>query len=163
MLGHMNLASAPSCPIQAAAPRCSAAVSPGTVFSSSTPTTNAVSVRTGPQIGDSGQRRDAAGGARRLVPRRRGVPQPFVHGGGHRPEVRLAGEQLTEGVGDVDDVDRVGVQPRGGERGVDHFAGQIGEVEALAGQIAAEVALVAAEDPDVGGAAHERTILQLTE
>ena len=39
----MNLASAPSWPIQAAAPRCSAAVSPGTVFSSSMPTTNAVS------------------------------------------------------------------------------------------------------------------------
>ena len=112
-------------------------------------------VGAGPQVGDRGQRRDAAGRAGGLVAGRRGVPQPVVHGGGHRAEVALAGEQLTEGVGDVHDVDRGGVHPRGGERGIDHFGGQIGEIEALAGQVAAEVALVAAEDPDVGGAAHE--------
>ena len=120
-------------------------------------------VRTGPQIGDRGQGRDAAGSARRLMARRRGVPQPFVHGGGHRPEVGLTREQLTEGVGDMHDADRVSVHARGSKRGVDHFAGQVGEIEALAGQVAAEVALIAAEDPDIRGAAHERTILQLTE
>ena len=152
----MNLASAPSWPIQAAAPRCSAAVSPGTVFSSSTPTHQRGPVGAGPQIGDRGQGRDAARGACGLVARRRRVPQPLVHGGGHRAEVALAGEQLTEGVGDMHDVDRGGVQLRGGERGLDHFGGQIGEIEALPGQVAAEVALVAAEDPDIGGAAHDR-------
>ena len=86
-----------------------------------------------------------------------------MHGGGHRTEVGLPGEQLSERVGDVHDADRARVHPRGGEGGVDHLAGQVGEIEALAGQVAAEVALIAAENPDVGGAAHGRTILQLTE
>ena len=75
----------------------------------------------------------------------------------------LAGEHLAEGVGDVHHLDRGGIQARGGERGVDHLGGQLGEIQALAGQVAAEVALVAAENPDVGGAAHVRTLLQLTE
>jgi hypothetical protein len=75
----------------------------------------------------------------------------------------LAREELTERVGDVHDVDRGGVHLRRGKSGIDHFAGQIGEVEAFSAQVAAEVALVAAEDPDIGGATHIGTVLQLTE
>ena len=78
-----------------------------------------------------------------------------MHGGRHRAEVALAGEQLTERVGDVDHVDRVGLESRSGERGSDDLGSQVREIESLPGQVAAEVALVAAEDPDVG-AAHER-------
>ena len=85
-------------------------------------------VRAGPQVGDRGQRRDAARRAGRLVAGRRGVPQPVVHGGGHRAEVALPGEQLAEGVGDVHHADRGGVNACRGERGIDHFGGQVGEI-----------------------------------
>ena len=37
-----------------------------------------------------------------------------------------------------------------GECGVDDLAGQIREVEAFFGEVAGEIALVAAENPDVG-------------
>ena len=88
---------------------------------------------------------------------------PSCDGGRHRAEVALAGEQLAERVADVDDADVVGVDPGGGEGGVDDLGGQVGEVETLAGQVAGEVALVAAEDPDVVELPIRRTILQLTE
>ena len=45
MYGHMNFASWPSWPIQAAAPRCCGALSPGTLRSCSTPMTSTQSYR----------------------------------------------------------------------------------------------------------------------
>ena len=41
------------------------------------------------------------------------------------------------------------------ERVVHHFGGQVGEIMAFAGEVAREIALIAAEDPDVG-CAHAR-------
>ena len=41
------------------------------------------------------------------------------------------------------------------ERAVHHFGGQVGEVVAFAGEVAREIALIAAEDPDVWSA-HDR-------
>jgi hypothetical protein len=70
-------------------------------------------------------------------------------GGGHRPEMPLAGEQLAECVADVDHADLPGVDRRGRERPVDHLPGQVGEVLALTVQVPREVRLVAAEHPDV--------------
>ena len=72
----------------------------------------------------------------------------------------LPGEHLAESVGHVDDADRGAVQPGALECAVDDLGGQRGEVEAFAGEIAREVALVATEDPD---ARHASTVLQLTE
>ena len=48
-----------------------------------------------------------------------------------------------------------------GEGGVDDLAGQIREVEAFFGEVSGEVALVAAENPDIS--VHSRTLLQLKE
>ena len=80
--GHMNLASRPSCPVQAAAPRIVVAVSPGTAFSSSIPTTSAV--RYAPE------RRSAIAASAAALPdahaalwRSAGVP--------HRPSLTVAG------------------------------------------------------------------------
>ena len=53
---------------------------------------------------------------------------------------------------DVDDVDVGGVDLGRLERAVDDLGGQGGEVAALAGEVAGEIALVAAEDPDVRAA-----------
>ena len=79
----------------------------------------------------------------------RGVPQSVVDGGRHRAEVALRGEHLPEGVGDVHHVDVGGVDHGLGQGPVDDFAGQIGEVIALAGEIAGEIALIPAENPDI--------------
>ena len=106
MCGHMNLASAPSWPVHAAAPRYWAAVSPGTVFSSSTPTTSAVRYAPDRRSAMAARVGDAARCAGGFVAGGRGVPQPVVNGGGHRAEVSLPGEHLAEGVGDVHHVDR---------------------------------------------------------
>lgn len=52
----------------------------------------------------------------------------------------LPGEQLTERVGDVDDLDIGWVDHRLGEGQVDHLAGEIREVATLPGEVAREVA-----------------------
>ena len=104
----------------------------------------------GSQVGDRRQHRDAARCAGGLVAGGGDVPQPGVDGGRHRAEVALAGEHLAEGVGDVHHADVDGVHLGRGQRRVHHLGGQIGEVMAFAGEVAGEVALVAAEDPDVG-------------
>ena len=88
--------------------------------------------------------------------------RPVDDGGRHGAEVALGGEQFAERVGDVDDADVGGVDLGRLERRGHHLGGQLGEVEAFAVQVAGEVALIAAEDPDVG-AGHDRTVLQLTE
>ena len=75
--------------------------------------------------------------------------RPSLTRGGHRAEVALPGEHLAEGVADVDDVDVGGVDLGRLERVVDDLGGQVGEVVAFAGEVAREVALIAAEDPDV--------------
>ena len=103
----------------------------------------------GPQIGDRGQCGDAARRAGRLMPHRRGVPEAVAHRRRHGTQVPLAGEQLSEGVGDVNHADVGGVDHRVGQGLVHHLAGQIGEIPALPAQIAGEVALVSTEDPDV--------------
>ncbi|MFI5430123.1 hypothetical protein [Aeromicrobium sp. UC242_57] len=75
----------------------------------------------------------------------------------------------------MDDADRGSADRRCFERVVDDFAGQIGEILAFARQVAGEVALVAAKDPDVlahhallfvaaqRGCQCAATVLQLTE
>ena len=83
------------------------------------------------------------------MPRGGDAPQARVDGGGHRPEMPLAGEQLAERVADVDHADLPGVDRGGRERPLDDFPGQVGEVLALAVQVPREVRLVAAEHPDV--------------
>ena len=93
--------------------------------------------------------------------RRRRVPQPVADGCRHRAEVALLGEHLAECVRDVHDADIGGVDLGRGEGGVDDLAGQVREVEAFSGEVAGEVALVAAENPDVS--VHSRTLLQLRE
>ena len=95
------------------------------------------------------------------MPGRGGAPQGVVDGRGHRAEVALAGEHLPERVGHVDDVDVGGIDHGLGQGRVDDLAGQIGEVMALAGQVAGEITLVAAENPDTAG--HRLRLLQLTE
>ena len=101
----------------------------------------------GPQVGHRRERRHAAGGARGFVPRGRGVPKPVANRGRHRPEVALAGEHFTEGVGDVDDPDFGCVHLGRGERALDNLASQSREVAVFFGQIAREIALVATQNP----------------
>ena len=108
------------------------------------------------------QGRDASGRACGFVAGRGGVPQSVVDAGRHRAEVALAGEHLAEGIGDVNHLDVGGVDPGCRERVGHHFGGQVGEVMAFAGEVAREIALIAAEDPDVFSA-HDWTVLQLRE
>ena len=75
-------------------------------------------------------------------------------GGRHRPEVTLAGEHLAEGIADVDDPDVGGVHLGRGERAFDDLGGQRREVAVLFGEVAGEITLVAAEDPDACRAIH---------
>ena len=132
------------------------AVSPGTVFSSSTPTTSAASY--------APDRRSAIAASVATLPdahaaswREAGVShRPSHDGGRHRAEVALAGEHLAEGVGDVDDSDVGGVHLGRGQRAVDDLGGQRREVAALPAEVAGEIALVAAEDPHACRAVHKR-------
>ncbi len=162
MYGHMNLASAPSWSVQAAAPRCCGRQVAVHRLLEFDPDDERRAVRPRSKIGHRRQSRDAARRASGLVTRRRRVPEAVVHGGGHRAEVTLAGEHLAERVGEVDDLDVGGVHVGRGESGVDDLGGQVGEVASLAGEVAGEVALIAAENPDVGSA-HAATLLQLRE
>ncbi len=69
----------------------------------------------------------------------RGRPRARHDRGGHAAELALAGEELAEGVADVDHVD-VGGAYSGVLQGAPHdLLGEIGEVEALAGPVAGEV------------------------
>ena len=66
----------------------------------------------------------------------------------------LPGEHLAERVAEVHDVDVGRVDLRRGKSGVHDFSGQIGEVVSFAGEVAGEIALIPAEDPDAC-AAHD--------
>jgi hypothetical protein len=72
----------------------------------------------------------------------------------------LTGKHLAESIGHVNHLDVRGIDAGRREGVVHHFGGQVGEVMAFAGEVAREIALIAAEDPDVGS---ERTVLQLRE
>jgi hypothetical protein len=74
----------------------------------------------------------------------------------------LPGEHLAEGIGHMDHPDVGGVDPGRGECVVHHFGRQVGEVMTFTGEVAREIALIAAEDPDVFSA-HDWTVLQLRE
>ena len=122
--------------------------------------------------GRSGRRRNvdrrSPRGPRRYRMRRplrggtRCVPQPVVDARGHRAEMALTGEHLSERVRDVHDLDIRGVDLGRRERGIHDLRGQRGKIASFLGQIAREVALVTAENPHVG-AAHEPAVLQLKE
>ena len=79
---------------------------------------------------------------------------PLVHGGRHGTEVSLPGEHLAKGISEVYDVDLGRLDFGRGECRIHHLGGQFGEVVPFAGEIAGEIALIPAEDPDVG-AAHD--------
>jgi hypothetical protein len=70
--------------------------------------------------------------------------------------VTLAGEHLAEGVADVDDPDLGGVDVGRGECAVDDLGGQSSEVAAFLGEVASEIALVAAENLHACRAVHTR-------
>ena len=97
------------------------------------------------ELGGCRQQRHRPRRARGLVAHRRGAPQPRRNGRGHRTQVSLPGEQLTERVAHVHDVDLAGVDTRGVERRLHGVGEQVGEVAALTGEIAREVRLVPAE------------------
>ena len=74
--------------------------------------------------------------------REAGVPhRRLVDGGGHGPQVALAGHQLAEGVADVDDVDRLGADAGVVERALRGLPHQGVDLEALPGHAAGEVGL----------------------
>ena len=72
----------------------------------------------------------------------------------------ISGNSATYGamVNVLYDIDVGGVDHRLGERLIHQFGGELGEVQAFPGQVAGEVALVAAQDPDV--VAHIPKLLQ---
>jgi len=74
----------------------------------------------------------------------------------------LPGEHLAEGVRHMNHFDGGGVDLGRAQRVVDDLGGQVGEIKAFAGEVAREIALIAAEDPDVRSA-HGATVLQLRE
>ena len=112
-------------------------------------------VGTRPQIGHRGQCCHTAGGARGFMPRSRGVPEAVADRGRHGSEVALAGEHLAEGVGDVDDPDAGRVHTGRSEGAFDDFGGQRRVVAILLAEVAGEITLVAAENPDTCGAIHK--------
>ena len=116
----------------------------------------------GPQIRKCRQGGDASGRAGGFVAGRGSVPQSVVDAGRHRTEMALPREHLAERIAHVNHLDVRGVDLGRGERVVNDFGGQVGEIMAFAGEVAREVALIAAKDPDVGSA-HEETVLQLRE
>lgn len=81
------------------------------------------------------------------------VPEFVANRGRHRPEVALAGQHLTEGGCDVNNFDGGGINGVPGERALD-VGGQRREIAARFGGVAGEIALVAAENPHAGRAAH---------
>ena len=105
-------------------------------------------VAAGLELGHRREDRDAPGGARRFVAGGGQAPEVLVDRRRHGPEVALAGEQLAEGVADVDGLDVGGPDPGVGERLADHLGGEPVERLALPAEVAREVALVAAQHPD---------------
>ena len=103
-------------------------------------------------LGGGAQDRDAARGAGRLVPGGRLAPQPGLDGGGHRAQLPLPGEQLPEGVPDVDRLDVLGSRPALCRVPCTRFGHHVGDLQALACVVPREVALVAAGDPRARGA-----------
>jgi hypothetical protein len=65
----------------------------------------------------------------------------------HRPEVPLPGEELAEGIADVDDTDLRAGEAGCDEGALDDLTDQPVDADALSGQVAREVALVTAENP----------------
>ncbi|GAB2665733.1 hypothetical protein GCM10027068_52300 [Prescottella soli] len=57
----------------------------------------------------------------------------------------LAGEELAEGVADVDDADVAGVESGIGEGALDDLAHEVRDIEPLAGEVSCEIRLVAAD------------------
>ena len=90
------------------------------------------------------------------MPGGRGVPEVVAHRGRHRAEVALAGEHLAEGIADMDHSDVGGVHFGRGECAFDDLSGQSREVAVLFGEVAGEIALVAAENPHACRAIHTR-------
>jgi hypothetical protein len=80
---------------------------------------------------------------------RRNAPELVANGGRHRTEVPLPREQFSECVADVDHTDVDGGHARRSQRAVDDLPRQVGEVGAFTSEVAREIRLVAAEDPDV--------------
>jgi hypothetical protein len=108
-------------------------------------------VAPGLEVGHRGEDRDRARGARGLVARRGHAPQRRPRGRRHRPELALAGEQLAEGVADVDHAgggEGGEVEVAAGEGVVDQLADQVDQLAAVAREVPGEVALGAAEDED---------------
>ena len=94
------------------------------------------------------EQRETAGGAGCFVPHGGDAGKCRLHRGGHRTQLALAVEQLAEGVADVQGLDAVGRCPRVDE-GVPHDVGeQVRHVQALAGVVAGEVGLGAAQDEE---------------
>ena len=101
-----------------------------------------------PQVGHGREQGHTAGRTGGLVPRSGQAPQVGTHRRRHGAEVALSGEELAEGVADVDDLD-VGRSGAGRLEGaVDDLADEVGDVMTLAGQVAREVRLGATEHPD---------------
>ena len=82
------------------------------------------------------------------------TPQLGDDGGGHGAEVPLPGEHPAEGVAHVDALHVAGGGAGVVERALDHLLHQVVHALALAGEVACEVGLVTAKDPDAGLAAH---------
>jgi hypothetical protein len=106
------------------------------------------------QISHRRQCRNAAGRARGFVPSGRGVPKVVADRGRHGAEVALAGEHLAEGIPDMDHPDVGGAHLGRSECVLDDLGGQSREVAVLLGEVAGEIALVAAKDPHACRAIH---------
>jgi hypothetical protein len=104
-------------------------------------------VAAGLDLGHRGDQRHRPRRARGLVPDGGHLPQRRLDGGRHRAELALPGEQLTEGVADVHDADVGRGDVRVLQRALDVLREQLRERDALAGGVAREVGLVAADDP----------------
>lgn len=100
------------------------------------------------EIGHGGEQRDAAGRTRCLVPRGRFPGKRGFHGGRHGSEMTLSGEQLPEGIADMDNSNVRGVDLRRFQCSRHDFAEHRGEVPALLGPVAREVRLIPAQNPD---------------
>ena len=105
-------------------------------------------VAPGLEVGHGGEDGEAARRARPLVTGRGHAPQGLLDRGRHGAPVALAGHQLAEGVAHVDDLDPVGAGA-GVLEGRPHDLGDqpVGPGPVL-GDVAGEVALVPAQDPD---------------
>jgi hypothetical protein len=95
------------------------------------------------------EHRDAAGRARRLVPGGGQPPQCGLHRGRHRAELTLTGEQLPEGVPDVDGLDLRDIDLAVLQRSRHNLGDKVGDFETFAGIVAGEVGLITANDPHV--------------